>query len=406
MLTIRTALAAIEPLFLQINPKIPRQQRVGFICRSAVRTVKTHKPLRQHTCDGRCYEKRLDVHINQAGKNTRCCSTVNGTDNKVACQPGLDCHFCRLQIAYFANDDYFRVLPQDGAQCLRKSELHMVIYLNLGNAIHGIFDRVFNGDHIDGVVLHLHHFMECCIDGGGFTARTWTCQQQSPLGSCYKGAYAVRNSFRKTEHVQMVQVFGCAQYAHHDFFPVDGGDGGYAHGTSAGTLLPVNTSVLGHIFPVNNQVGKHFDPGNNLGLKFARNHCNLLQDAIKAITQGQIIAPRLQMYVAAPVVYCLTEHNIHGIGNTSIVSAFHAVQHGSLYVNKRNNLYTAPNFNSLDFCHVISFQKRLLHEDHHHGALKMPKSTNIFNREKNQGMQPVCIKKKCYSARTKCQLHF
>ena len=73
-----------------------------------------------------------------------------------------------------------------------------------------------------------------------------------PWGLFYKGAYAVRNSFRKTEHVQMVQDLWLRQYT--TIFPVDGGDGGYAHGTSAEHFSRQYVRP-GHIFPVNNQVG-------------------------------------------------------------------------------------------------------------------------------------------------------
>ena len=53
-----------------------------------------------------------------------------------------------LCIPYLTDHDNIRVLPQNRAQCTRKGQLSLRVYLNLINAVKICLDRVLNGDNI------------------------------------------------------------------------------------------------------------------------------------------------------------------------------------------------------------------------------------------------------------------
>ncbi len=90
---------------------------------------------------------------------------VNGGENQVAGERGIDGDLRGFLVANFADHDFVRVVAQDGAQAAGKGEAFFFVYRNLGDAADLIFDGIFDGDDLVFVVLD---FVDGGVERGGF----------------------------------------------------------------------------------------------------------------------------------------------------------------------------------------------------------------------------------------------
>jgi len=74
----------------------------------------------------------------------------------VAGERGVDGDFGGFRVADFSDHNDVGVLPQVSAQTNRKRVADFWVDLALINAVHPIFDRIFNGDDVDfGTIKHV-----------------------------------------------------------------------------------------------------------------------------------------------------------------------------------------------------------------------------------------------------------
>src|SRR5579859_1978388 len=113
----------------------------------------------------------LDAHVDEAADDVGDVVGVDGGENEVAGQSGLNGDLRGFLIADFADHDFVGVVAQDGAQASREGEAFFLVHGNLGDAAKLIFDRIFDGDDF---VFVGFDFIDGGVKGGGFTGTGWT----------------------------------------------------------------------------------------------------------------------------------------------------------------------------------------------------------------------------------------
>jgi hypothetical protein len=78
----------------------------------AFRADAADESLRLNQVDGSGDEERLDAHVHEARNGGGRVVGVQGGEDEVACERGLDGDLGRLEVADFADEDDVRVLPR------------------------------------------------------------------------------------------------------------------------------------------------------------------------------------------------------------------------------------------------------------------------------------------------------
>ena len=74
----------------------------------------------------------LDTHVDEAADHVGDVVGVNGGEDEVASQRGLNGDLGRFLVADFADHDFVRVVTQDGAQAAGEGEAFLFVYRESG----------------------------------------------------------------------------------------------------------------------------------------------------------------------------------------------------------------------------------------------------------------------------------
>ena len=111
-------------------------------------------------------EVGFDADVEQAGDCTGGVVGVEGGEDEVACEGCLDGELCGFGIADFADEDDIGVLAEQRAETCGEGDIAFDIDLHLGDAVHVVFDGVFDGHDIAGGAVNA---TKGGVQGGGFT---------------------------------------------------------------------------------------------------------------------------------------------------------------------------------------------------------------------------------------------
>ena len=114
-----------------------------------------HQPLRQNAIQRRNEIVGLDAHVQEAADHVDHVVGVDGSENQVAGQRGVDGDLRCLRVADLAHHDLVRIVAQDGAQAAGERQPLLFVDRNLGDAANLILDRIFDGDDLVFVGLDL-----------------------------------------------------------------------------------------------------------------------------------------------------------------------------------------------------------------------------------------------------------
>src|SRR5216684_127995 len=108
---------------------------------------------------------RLDAHVDETADDVGDVVGVDGSEDQVAGERGLDGDLSGFLVADFADHDLVRVVAQDGAQTAGEGEAFFLVDGNLGDATQLVFDRVLDGNDFVFVGLDL---VDGRVEGGCF----------------------------------------------------------------------------------------------------------------------------------------------------------------------------------------------------------------------------------------------
>ena len=120
-----------------------------------------------HDCLDRAGDqKRLHSHVDQTGVSRCRVVGVQGAEDQMPGERGLNGVFGGFQVADFADQNDIGVVPQNAAQGSAEGQSDFGMDLNLVDAVELIFDRVFGGDDFCFVVAD---FQKGAVERGGFS---------------------------------------------------------------------------------------------------------------------------------------------------------------------------------------------------------------------------------------------
>src|SRR4051812_17170234 len=103
--------------------------------RLAVLADAADESLRLYEIDRGRDEEGLDAHVHEAGDGGGSVVRVEGREYEVARERGLDGDLGGLEVAYLADENDVRVLPQEGAERGREVKTYLLLHLNLIDAL-------------------------------------------------------------------------------------------------------------------------------------------------------------------------------------------------------------------------------------------------------------------------------
>ena len=165
--------------FIKCNTHIGPFCRVRSIGFFAMRTDTAHQPLSYDTSQSGSYKERFYTHIDQS--RDRACSIVGmqGTENQMTCQCGVNADTSRFNVTNLTDHDYIRVLTQNTAQSVGKGKARFIIDSYLIDAFNTIFDRIFNSND---VFIRIVDIGERRVQSCRFAAAGRTCDKYDAIG--------------------------------------------------------------------------------------------------------------------------------------------------------------------------------------------------------------------------------
>ncbi len=106
---------------------------------------------------------------------------MQGGKYQVTTISGADRGLCGNRVANFADHDYVGRLPQNAPQEIGKIDPDCRIDLRLAEALHGVFNRIFNRIDPSATIVQL---LQASIKRCGLAGRRWTGDEYQSRGRC------------------------------------------------------------------------------------------------------------------------------------------------------------------------------------------------------------------------------
>ncbi len=210
---------------------------------------------------------------------------------------GADGDLGGLEVADFADHDDVRILAQDGAQAVGEGEADLGFHIDLRYAGKPVFHRFFDrddaaGDGVDG--------SEKAVKAGRFSRAGRAGGEDDSVRVLEQRLHGFHLLLA---HVEPLDAEGerlaAREQAQGDRFAIHGGDRRDAHVDEAGLRLQIDAAILRQAALGDVHVRHHFQARNDRALQHAelRRHGDLVQDAVDAVSDAQVVFERLDVDV-------------------------------------------------------------------------------------------------------------
>src|SRR6266568_4380909 len=179
----------------------------NFLCALAVWANDTDQALRHNAIECGNEVVRLDTHVDEAADDVRDVVGVNGCENKVPGESGLNSNLRGFLIADFADHDLVRIVTQDRAQPAGESKALLFVDRDLRDTAKLILHGIFNGDDLVFVGLD---FVYGRVKRGGLAGTRGTSNEHHAVRFADVAAEASHFFLRKANDVktQALEFFG------------------------------------------------------------------------------------------------------------------------------------------------------------------------------------------------------
>src|SRR4029077_4373410 len=185
----------------------------------------------EHGLEGRGDQERLDAHIDQAGDGAGRIGSVEGAEDQMAVNGGVDGNLRGLEVAHFTNHDDVGVLAQERAQGLAERQAHALVDGDLHDAFDVIFDGVLGGQQlrVDGIDA-----AQARVKGRRFAAAGRARDDHDAVGAQNGFGGEIVDELGQAEGFDFEVDRGAVQNAEHDGFAELRGQGRDAQVDDAG----------------------------------------------------------------------------------------------------------------------------------------------------------------------------
>src|SRR5271156_1623440 len=228
----------------------------------------------------------FDTHVDEAADDVGAIIGVDGGENQVAGERGVDGYLRGFLVADFADHDFVRVVTQDGTQAAGEGEALLFVHGNLSDASDLVFGRVLDGDDFVFVVLDF-------VDGGvqrcSFSGASGSGDEDHAVGFLNVATEAGFVRAVETDYVEcQVTEFLAESFfvedTQHGVFAVDGGHDGNAEVHEATFVTHAEATVLRDAAFGDIEFAHDFNARKNGGVPFLGEGLHgVLQDAVNAV---------------------------------------------------------------------------------------------------------------------------
>ena len=266
-----------------------------------MRTDHAHQALRQHGDQRRGDQIILDAHVDQARDGAGRVVGVQRGEDQVAGERGADGDIGRLAVADFAHHDDVRVLAHDVAQAGGEGQPDLRIHVDLVDAVHLVFDRIFDRDDL---LVGQVDALQRGIERGGLAAAGGAGDQEDAVRQAdVKCSMRRQHAVVEAQPAQIVEIAGGAvEQAHHDAFAVERGQRGDAEVHFAAEDLDLDAAVLRQAALGDIQLGHQLQARDDGGLQLARRRLLVEQHAVDAVADAEFLLERLDVDVAGALL--------------------------------------------------------------------------------------------------------
>ena len=233
---------------------------------------------------------------------------MQGGEQQVPGQGGLDGDRGRLPVADLAHHDDLRVLPQQAAQPAGEVELGPGPGLRLRDPRQRPLDRVLDRDDVPAAVVG-HDLPQAGVDGRRLAAAARPGQEHRPGPRAQQPVEAGAHVGGEAELVQVEQTGRRVEHADDSALAVDRREGADAAVGAAGRA---GAPLLRDVGAVRQQLGHHLQPGDDVRRHLARQRRERPQHAVDPYPHGEGVGGRLEVDVAGPESVGLREQQIDG----------------------------------------------------------------------------------------------
>ena len=266
----------------------------------------------QYAQHARRQQEGLHAHIGEAGDGTGGVIGMQRGKYQVAGQAGLYRDLCSFQIAYLADHDHVRVLPQNGAQRAGKGHVDTRVDLSLADTIKIVFNRVFHRHHIGHAGVDTR---EGGVERGGFTRAGRAGDQHNAVRLVHQLVYLVKGNALHAELFKIETARILIQQTQHHAFAMAGRQGRDTHIHRTTRQSQRDTPILRQAFFGNVQLGHNFETRHHCGMQGAVRLDHILQCAVNTVTHDRAGFKRLDVDVRSIVT--------HGLGQQGVNHADH-----------------------------------------------------------------------------------
>src|SRR5713101_2516361 len=228
-------------LLLRRQPDLLQLLRGGQVRLAALLAEDAHQALRQHADQRRPHQVGLDAHVDEAGDGARGVVGVDGAEDEVAGQRGLDGDLRRLAVADLADHDHVRVLAKEAAQTVGEGEVDLRVHRRLRDALELVLDRVLDGHDVEVRPVDL---AEGRVERGGLAAPGGPRHQHDPVRLVDQPLHGGELVLVHPDLGEVEQHRALVEQAHDDALAEHGGRGGEADVDVAAGELHADAAVL------------------------------------------------------------------------------------------------------------------------------------------------------------------
>ena len=229
-------------------------------------------------------------------------------EDKVAGERGADGDFGGFEVAHFADHDDIRVAAQDAAEGGGEGQVDFRLHGDLDDAVELVFDRVLDGD--DAALLDVERAEEC-VERGALAAAGGAGDEHDAVRQREECAdfFLVLGVEPEAGEVEAL----LAKEAKADIFAVNARDGGDADIDRLACDFEGDAAILRAAALGDVERGHDFQAGDDGILEEldALGHGGLVEHAVDAVADAEVLAERLEMDVGGALLEALAEDLVH-----------------------------------------------------------------------------------------------
>ena len=298
MVALGASLAEVEgfvPDIIRGEPESREDRLVRFVGRPAVGADAADQSLGQHALEGGRDHEGLDPHVDESRDGPGGVVGVEGREDKVTRERGLDGDGRGLKIAGLTNHDAVGILTEEGTQDFGEGKADGVVHRNLHDAVDFIFHGILGGQElgIDRVDL-----VEAGVERGGLS-RAGGARHDENAVRLFNDLQDVFVDVRRHLESLQIKLHGApVKDTEHDALPELGRERRDAEVDRLAGDLTLDAAVLGNAALGDVQVGKDLDARGDREGEMARRRLHLVKGPVDAVADLEILLEGFEVDVA------------------------------------------------------------------------------------------------------------